>query len=163
MTELQQADMYSNQQKGMTMEKKEKEVINVKGLGEVTKLRDGVFSMTNAEAAKFFEQAGFPNYYETLKEMSNAKSEIIIAGVENLLKDEVIKTNKDQQLRIGSGDGRIDMTLNPKLSRKNNITGETYTIYGNVRVKEHFKSPFRPGDKNGLFAKLSEEIEKNCK
>jgi len=144
-------------------DEKETQMIEVAGLGKVTKINDNTFKMTNDEAGVFYKDHGIPDFQEVIKTLNRAKGELVVAAVEGLLKPEVIKAKEAQCLRVGSGSGRMDITLENKVTRRNPKTGEYYDTYGVVKTKEHYKSPFKPGDKNGLFAKLSQDIEDNNK
>lgn len=137
------------------------ETIDVKGLGKVTKTREGMFKMSNSEAQEFFKEHGIPDYNEVMKALSSAKGELVCNAVDNLLLDETLKTKADSVLKVGTGDGRIDITLQNKVTRRNIQTKESYDVYGNVKVSEKWTPPFRPNDKNGKFAELSAKIEKN--
>lgn len=144
-------------------EKEEQTVIDVEGLGKVTKLNDSVFRMTNDAASEFYKEHGIPDFQEVIKTLDRAKGELVVAAVDKLLKPEVIKSKEACSLRVGTGSGRMDITLENKVTRKNHTTGEYYDTFGVVRTKEHYKSPFKPGDKNGLFKQLSSDIEENNK
>lgn len=137
--------------------------LEVKGLGMVTKVSDGKFKMSNADVAAYFKEHGVDDYQETLKVFNQAKSQFAADAVDHLLKPALLETKQDQSLRAGSGDGRIDVDLIGKVTRRNIQTGESYEVFGVVKTKDHWKSPFKPGDKNGRFEALSKEIEENFK
>lgn len=143
--------------------KKEQEVINVDGLGEVIKVREGVFKMTNEAVEKFYQDQGIPNYLDLTDRLAKADGEMVLAVNTKVLKNEAINTKQDATMRLGAGTARMDVVLQPHIQRKNTHTGETMDIYGNVRVKKYVANPLRYGPKNEKYKELSEEIEKNFK
>lgn len=155
--------VYNPNKETIMAEAKEPTTIEVKDLGTVTKVRDGQFKMSNADVEKFYNDNGIPNYKDLVDRLNDVKRTLADVAVNNLLKDEVIKTKNEAVIKCGIGAGRTDITLQPTVNRRNVQTGESFTVYGNVRIKEHWPSPFRPNDKSGLFDKLTQDIEKHFK
>ena len=151
------------------MSEEKPKVMKVEGLGEVTNPKPGVFKMTNKEADKFYEAQGIPAFRDVLKRLKEANSELVIQAVEKVLKPAALETKEDQMISIGTGNGRQDITLKNKVTQtiRNPQDKDAEPVirdtYGVVRTKEFWDSPFKVGDKNERFKKLSEEIEKNFK
>jgi len=140
----------------------DKVVVKTKAFGEISKLENGNFSMTDKQVFEALESRGLPNAKEVLKAVRAAK-EKFAADVYEFLGGELKKTKEDQCLIAGTGDNRFEFGLEVK--REVNTPGRqgeapaTLTKYAYATYKEQHKIPEAWKKADGQLAKLAEEVE----
>ena len=146
-------------------EDKKKDVIEVKGLGEVTLLRkpskdkdgnevSGVYTMTNAALEQFYADHGVPEYKKVSKALEAAREDLATVSAEFLQK-QAIRDKADWELRIGTGNNRCIASIDAVKQVRNVATGEVTTKYGVFSFTNKQKTPIN----SELCAKIAADME----
>ena len=147
-------------------EDKKKEIIMVEGLGEVELLRapgkdkdgnptPGVYTMSQKNLEKFYEEHGVPEPKKVFKAIDEARTAFVEAGA-GFLKPHVIEDHSDYELRAGQGSGscgRHIITVDAEKSVRNVSDNTVTTKYGVVGFKVACKAPM-----SDTLTKLCEEM-----
>lgn len=141
-------------------EDKKKEVIEVKGLGEVEVVRaatadkPGVFSMSQKALDQFYENHGIAEAKKVFKAIDEAREQFAEAAVDFLAP--YVKENRmDYELRAGSGNGRHIVSIDAEKDVRNVATGEVTKKYAVVGFKIVNKAPTN----NKMINKIHDELE----
>jgi len=140
----------------------DKVTVKTKQFGEISKLDNGNYSMTDSQLIAALEARGLPQAKEVLKTVRAAKEAFTKDAIE-LLGGEMKKTLEDQCLVAGTGDNRIEISID--VSREVNTPGkqgeapQRITKYAYVTYKEQHKVPEAWKKTDGQLAKLADEIE----
>lgn len=152
------------------MSDKKKEVINVKGLGEVELLRKpsvdkdgnpvaGVFTMSQKNLEKFYEDHGIAEPKKVFSAIDEAREQFAVASA-SFLKDHVIKDKADWELRAGTGNGRITAAIDAEKQVRNVSTGEVSTRYAVFTMKVQSKAPTSNDMLNKQLAEMEAALKK---
>lgn len=144
---------------------KKKDVIEVKGLGEVTLLRKpskdkdgnevaGVYTMTNSALEKFYADHGVPEFKKVSGAIEDAKKALADASF-TFLKKQAIADKADWELRIGTGNNRCIANIDAVKQVRNVQTGEVTTKYGVCSFTSKQKTPIN----DELCAKIAADME----
>lgn len=132
-------------------DKKEKNIVNVEGLGEIEIVRTpsfdkdgnavaGVCSMSQKGLEQFYEDHGIPEAKKVMKAFKDANTALIEAAA-GFLAPKVKEDKNDWELRAGIGNDRIIVGIDAVKKVRNVQTGETSEKYGTIYVKQHQKAP----------------------
>lgn len=143
---------------------KKVEKIKVKTkFGEFTETKPGQFSGTNQALYDLMEKNGVPDAKNTLAAVMNGYIDSAADLAEGFLKDQVIETGEQAQVRLGTGAIRLTSGLNGQQTVKNPNTGEEHVAYGNPFVRIGMKVPAKMRAEGGRYDIVSNDIEKAFK
>ena len=128
--------------------------------GEFTETKPGQFTAPNQVLYDMMETAGVPDAKTTMNAVMNGYIDVAATVAEEFLKDQVIKTGEQAQVRIGTGAIRLTSGLNGEQEVKNPNTGETHTVFGNPFIRIGMKVPPKMRAEGGRYDLISKDIEK---
>lgn len=145
-------------------EKKDKNIVNVEGLGEIEIVRTpsfdkdgnavaGVCSMSQKGLEQFYEDHGIPEAKKVMKAFKDANTALIEKAAE-FLAPKVKEDKNDWELRAGIGNDRVIIGFDAVKKVRNVQTGETTEKYGTVYVKQHAKAPV-----TDMLQKIAADVE----
>lgn len=149
-------------------EDKKKEIIMVEGLGEIELVHGpgtdkdgnptpGVYTMSQKNLEKFYEEHGVPEPKKVFKAIDDARTAFVEASATFL--SPLVKENKaDYELRAGQGNGacgRHLFSIDAEKDVRNVATGEVTKRYGVMTFKVQSKAPTN----NDIINKLQSEID----
>jgi hypothetical protein len=152
-------------------EDKKKETIMVEGLGEVELLREpgtdkdgnptaGVYTMSQKNLEKFYEEHGVPEPKKVFKAIDEARTAFCEASA-TFLAPQVLEHAADYELRAGQGNGscgRHIFGIDAKKDVRNVSDGTTTTKYGTAYFKVQTKAPT-----SDTLNKVREDLEKGLR
>ena len=140
----------------------DKVTVKTKQFGEISKLDNGNFSMTDAQVYAQLEECGLPNAKEVMKTVKAAKEKFAAKAYE-FLGEQLKDTLEDQTLVAGTGDNRFEFGLD--VSREVNTPGkqgeapQRIVKYAYATYKEQHRIPDAWKKNDGYLAKLADEVE----
>ena len=140
----------------------EEKTIKSNVFGEVVMGTNGEFNISNADLYKFYDEHGCPNSKEVIGALAKARGALIEESAK-FLKPYVIERKERCVLNCGTGDNRVELTLNGKTTNTNPQTREEVVSYGKMTVKIQQKVPKEFTAEGGVLAKISSEIAKALK
>lgn len=120
----------------------------------------GVFRLADKDFKDFMSKKGFTP--EMRKAEKNAQNELIEEG-SKFLKPFVVKEKERQLMKMGTGDGHLELTMHGKRTFPNVSTGEKVDKYGGVSVKIGKSTPAVLRKEGGLLEQIEKEVREAWK
>jgi hypothetical protein len=136
---------------------KDKELVFKPTGTTVTQNTKGDYIVPQKDINEFMEQKGITK--EIRNTLKAAEEELIGEGF-NFVKDRVVENKERAVLRLGSGDGRLTLSVNPKVEITNLKTGEKETRFGQCRISGAKKIPSIFRRDGELLSKIEADCEK---
>lgn len=131
--------------------------------GEVTQTAPGIFTTSNQVLYDLLEKNGVPDAKNTLTAVMDGYIDTAAQVAEEFLKDQIIKTGEQAQIRMGTGAIRLTSGLNGHQEVKNPKTGELHQSYGSPFIRIGMKVPPKMRAEGGRYDLISKDIEKAFK